>query len=422
MTLSGSHAHSILLFECIADLLDSTNSEYITLSINNQINLRLTKDNASNHPLGIVNIPIDKINTISYDLSADQFMNRCFIFSNVRYLKMSLSQEDYSYQLNEINDADKQSIIDFYNAYSPRFIDCSKTLLKSSSDEESQAYEFMTSGICMKNLNEMITNRHSPNSSIIYVDSQTSKTKENQQTYFNFIDVNLKSKESIREGHEMEDFYDTSFYLSRLSKQTISACGLLTQLKMQFLIFNNTLNTYACENMQNIIKLFIKSKDETLVLNILEKPQNVSKEPMGLNQFYLLLVTIWEFMSWEMKLHFLDTTTWINFINKMDEDLINLKVTDDEKYIKYYNYMSEKIRTQLKSIAKEDDNGFLSDVKDLVYNFEPIDISQEEQVSDEAEIDPLYQDDSEQEYVEIYGSSEDEYAPAVASTVTYRKY
>ena len=127
-------------------------------------------------------------------------------------------------------------------------------------------------------------------------------------------------------------------------------------------------------------------------------------------------------MSWEMKLHFLDTTTWINFIDKMDEDLINLKVTDDEKYIKYYNYMSEKIRTQLKSIAKEDDNGFLSDVKDLVYNFEPIDISQEEQVSDEGEIDPLYQDDNEQEYVEIYGSSEDEYAPAVASTVTYRKY
>lgn len=420
---SYQNMKSILLIDSLEDILKVTKSEYLNLSINNHINLRLSLDNANKHPSGIVNFPIENINTISYELSSDQFGYKCFIFSAINILRLSFDQNNQMLQLSRIEDKDKHIIKTYYDTNANNFIDLSSHQFDNFNyKDEYMAYKFIKSGIDFSTLSKLVVNENSDDFPIISVDSQTCEIQGLQNTYFKFTNVNFKSKESIREGYEMEDFNNTSWYLKQLSNKTENSCNLLMQLKLQFLIFTNTLNAYVCENVHNIIQLFIKCKDEVVLLNALKFMYPSNEEHLCLNNFYLLLMTIWEFMNWEMKLYFVKTKIWNDVIDKLDADLINMKVTEDDKHIKYFNYMCEKIKRQIKDIITEKDTGYLSDVKSLLYNFDNQEIAEEDILSDESEVDLAACDNNEDQYVEIYGSSEDEYAPAVAYQITYKKY
>ncbi|KAL6932800.1 hypothetical protein ACO0R3_001884 [Hanseniaspora guilliermondii] len=414
---------SILLLDSLKETLNVTKSQYLNLSINNHINLRLTKDNASSHLLGIVNFPLENINIISYEFSSDQFGYKCFIFPAIKMLNLSYDQNNHMLQLSRINDTDEQTIMNYHNTNAKNFINIpSHQFNDVNYHEEYKAYKFIKSGMDFGTLSKHIINEFSTDSSIIYVDSQTCSIQDLQNTYFTFTNINFKSKESIRKGYEMEDFNNTSWYLKKLFNDTRDNCNLLIQLKIQFLIFINTLNASVCENMHNIIQLFVKCKDEIVLLNALESMYPSNEEHSCLDNFYLLLMTIWEFMNWEMKLYFVKTTLWNDVINKLDTDLINMRITDDDEHIKYFNFMCEKIKRQLKDIIKEKETGYLSDVKNLLYNVDTKGITNEDNLSDDSEMDLLACENNEDQYIEIYGSSEDEYAPAVAYQITYKKY
>lgn len=414
---------SILLIDSLEDTLKVTKSEYLNLSINNHINLRLSLENANKPLFGMVNFPIENINTISYELSSDQFGYKCFIFPAVNMFKLSFDQNNQILKLEKIDVKDEHTVMKYYDTNVNNFLDLSNHQFNNINyREEYMAYKSIKSDMTFSTVSKLVVNDNSSDPTIIYVDSQTCEIQDLQNTYFKFSDVKLKSKESIRKGFEMEDFNDTSWYLKQLSNKTENTCNLLMQLKMQFLIFINTLNAYACENVHNIIQLFVKCKDEMVLLNALKFVYPSNEEHLCLNNFYLLLMTIWEFMNWEMKLYFVKTTVWNDVIDKLDTDLINVKVTEDDKHIRYFNYMCEKIKRQINDIVKEKDSGYLSDVKSLLYNFGSQEITDEDDLSDDSEMDLAPCDNDEDQYVEIYGSSEDEYAPAVAYQITYKKY
>lgn len=414
---------SILLIDSLEDTLRVTKSEYLNLSINNHINLRLSLDNTNKHLSGIVNFPVESINTISYELSSDQFGYKCFISPAINMLKLSFDHNNQILELSKMDDEDAHTIKNYYNLNANKFIDLSNHQFENIDyREEYMAYKYIKSGIKFSTISKLVVNECSRDNTIIYVDSQTSAIQGLQHTYFKFTNVNFKSKESIRQGFEMEDFNNTSWYLQQLSNKTENDCSLLMQLKMQFLIFINTLNAYACENLHNIIQLFVMCKNEMVLLNALKSMDPFNEEPLCLNNFYLLLMIIWEFMNWEMKLYFVKSKIWNDVINKLDTDLINMKVTEDENHINYFNFMCEKIKRQIRDIEKEKDNGYLSDVKCLLYNFDTQEVTDEDDLSDDSEMDLAACDNNEDQYVEIYGSSEDEYAPAVASQIIYKKY
>ncbi|KAL6928028.1 hypothetical protein ACO0SA_002754 [Hanseniaspora valbyensis] len=409
----------------------------IIISLNNSITFNV---NSKGKVQGIINFPINKFNLLTIRNSDDEnakFGNYGYIFNSIKYAKLVYSKNMEIYSIEELVELPK--IYFRYTQTMFQMLDYNNDLQHSQLKE----WDFLTSSLNNLDLSvfkKIITTTSPINA--IYVDThmisdqdqELLKTENFTKDVYNnnsevislnFTNINFKSKEAIRKGYEMEDFMDSANYLRTIisNKKTFD---LLQEIALSFILGFSMANYSCFMQWHRLLELIFKCNDKVEVIEYLQKcnaidETNLNYKKNYLAHFYDLIFKQWNLLDWEYKVYFINVSKWVFFLEKIEFSAINMEIDDDYEE---RDLIIFKIKKQLESLQREDEEDPFKDENKKATVEEILSEKEEEEENfnkeDGLNIYDTNNEDNES-YVELYGSSEDEFEPAVVSNITYKK-
>ena len=409
----------------------------IIISLNNSITFNV---NSKGKVQGIINFPINKFNLLTIRNSDDEnakFGNYGYIFNSIKYAKLVYNKNMEIYSIEELIELPK--IYFRYTQTMFQMLDYNNDLQHSQLKE----WAFLTSplnNLDLSTFKKVIATKSPQNAiyvdthMISYQDQELLKTENftkhiynnnSEVISLNFTNINFKSKEAIRKGYEMEDFMDSANYLRTIitNKKTFN---LLNEIALSFILGFSMANYSCFMQWHRLLELIFKCNDKVEIIEYLQKcnaidETNLNYKKNYLAQFYDLIFKQWNLLDWEYKVYFINVSKWVFFLEKIEFSAINMEIDDEEEE---RDLMIFKIKKQLESLQREDEEDPFKD-ENKKATVEEILSEKEEGEENFNKEDGLNIYDTNNEdnesYVELYGSSEDEFEPAVVSNITYKK-
>ena len=411
----------------------------IIISLNNSITFNV---NSKGKVQGIINFPINKFNLLTIRNSDDEnakFGNYGYIFNSIKYAKLVYNKNMEIYSIEELVELPK--IYFRYTQTMFQMLDYNNDLQHSQLKE----WDFLTSSLNNLDLSifkKIITTTNPINAiyvdthMISYQDQELLKTENFTKDVYNnnsevislnFTNINFKSKEAIRKGYEMEDFMDSANYLRTIitNKKTFN---LLNEIALSFILGFSMANYSCFMQWHRLLELIFKCNDKVEVIEYLQKcnatdETNLNYKINYLAHFYDLIFTQWNLLDWEYKVYFINVSKWVFFLQKIEFSAVNMEIDDDDDNSQARDLMIFKIKQQLESLKREDEEDPFEDKNKKATVEEILSEKEEEENINKEDVLNIYDINNEdnESYVEIYGSSEDEFEPAVVSNITYKK-
>ncbi|OBA28972.1 hypothetical protein HANVADRAFT_50924 [Hanseniaspora valbyensis NRRL Y-1626] len=419
-----------------------SNSPDIIISLNNSITFNV---NSKGKVQGIINFPINKFNLLTIRNSDDEnakFGNYGYIFNSIKYAKLVYNENMEIYSIEELVELPK--IYFRYTQTMFQMLDYNNDLQHSQLKE----WDFLTSSLNSLDLSvfKKIITATSPINAI-YVDTHMISNQDqellkpenvtkdvysnnSEVVSLNLTNINFKSKEAIRKGYEMEDFMDSANYLRTIisNKKTFN---LLQETALSFILGFSMANYSCFMQWHRLLELIFKCNDKVEVIEYLQKcnaidETNLNYKKNYLAQFYDLIFRQWNLLDWEYKVYFINVSKWGFFLQKIEFSAVNMEIyddDDDDNNNEARDLMIFKIKKQLESLQKEDEEDPFKDENKKATVEEILSEKEEEENFDKEDVLNIYDTNNEdnENYVELYGSSEDEFEPAVVSNITYKK-
>lgn len=402
------------------------------ISINSSISF---DKNSKSQVHGIINYPLEKFNLLTIQHNNNEysiFGNYGYLFSDIKYAKLSFNFETEVYCIEELKDL---AGVEFrFKEQILQMVDY-KHDLQGNKLYEWSILTHSLNIVPINTLKESIAT-NSSDCKAIYVDTHMvseqdmeiiqknsgSKGIGKSDMSLNLTTINFKSKEAIREGHEMEDFLDSTNYLKSIIQQHNDAkkrgINIMQELQLSF-ILGFSLANYSCfMQWHRLLELLFKCSDKVELIECLQlfntgDENNLNYKRNYLLEFYELIFQQWNLLDWEYKQHFINIEKWKYFLEKIEYSITNMEVDEDT-----VDSMVFKVKEQLLALEQESDQDPFGDENNMASVSE---IECESDIQSDGNVNLYETESSDNLYVEIYGSSEDEFAPATVASITYKR-
>lgn len=403
------------------------------ISIDNSIYI---EKNTKSQVHGIINYPLDKFNLLTIQHNNNEysiFGNYGYIFKNIKYAKLSFNLETEAYCMEELKDLAR--IAFRFKEQILQMVDYKNDLQRDKIHDWFILTRYLNV-VPIATLKESILTKSS-HCDAIYVDTHMvseqdmeiiqkhsgSKGIGTSDVSLNLTPINFKSKDAIRKGHEMEDFLDSTNYLKSIIQHHKNSnempINIMQELQLSFILGFSLANYSGFMQWHRLLELLFKCSDKVELIECLQffnagPENNLNYKRNYLLEFYELVFKQWNLLDWEYKQHFINIEKWKYFLKKIEYSVVNLEVDDDAM-----ESMVFKVKEQMRALEQESNQDPFGEENNITSVNE---IESESDRQSNGDLNLNEADVDENLYVDIYGSSEDEFAPATVSRITYKKH